>query len=117
MEIARDTLFLLNPGFADPAFPGKTFYCPYCAQIEGVLALFPDLAARLDVVRVDFPRPRPAVIALVGAENQSLPTLVLADDAPAGLETGEYRGVRLVKDTEAILKALSARHGVPEPHF
>jgi Protein of unknown function (DUF3088) len=47
----RDRLFLLRPGFTDPAYPGRSFYCWHCALIEGVLASFPDLAERLDVAR------------------------------------------------------------------
>jgi hypothetical protein len=49
----RDRLLLLKPGFEDPAFPGQRFYCWHCALIEGVLASFPELAARLDVERID----------------------------------------------------------------
>lgn len=116
MAVKRDTLFLLKPGFADAAYPGETFYCPHCALVEGVLASFPNLAARLDVVRVDFPRPRPVVVEQVGAENQSLPTLVLCDDAADGLETGRFGGVRFVKGRDEILRALSVRHGFPVPH-
>ena len=112
----RDKLFLLKPGFADPAFPGQTFYCWHCALMEGVLASFPALAARLDVERIAFPRPRRPVVALVGAANQNLPLLVLADDAPRGLETGSHSGTRFVADKEDILAVLSKRHGFPLPH-
>jgi hypothetical protein len=76
----RDRLFLLQPGFEDPAYPGKRFYCWHCALLEGVLASFPDLESRLDVERVSWPRPRASVIDVVGEKNQSLPLLVLAGD-------------------------------------
>jgi hypothetical protein len=112
--MTRDRLFLLQPGFEDPAYPGQRFFCWHCALLEGVLAAFP--AARLDVERVAFARPRAAVIALVGEENQSLPRLVLADDAPAGLETGSFNGLRFVAGKDAILRVLTVRHGIPEPH-
>lgn len=112
----RDTLFLLRPGFPDAAYPGQVFYCWHCALMEGVLASFPDLAQRLEVVRVDFPRPRADVVAVVGAENQSLPLLLLGDDEPDGLETGRAGAVRFVQGKDAILRALSARHGFPVPH-
>ncbi|WP_035706596.1 DUF3088 family protein, partial [Bradyrhizobium genomosp. I (2014)] len=49
--MTRDRLLLLRPGFEDPAFPGRLFYCWHCALIEGVLASFPQLAAKLDVER------------------------------------------------------------------
>ena len=38
--MTRDTLFLLRPGFEDPAYPGQRFYCWHCALLEGVLASF-----------------------------------------------------------------------------
>ena len=112
----RDRLFLLQPDFEDPAYPGRRFYCWHCALMEGVLASFPHLATRLDVERTAWPRPRRAVIELVGEENQSLPLLVLADDAPTDLATQSYRGRRFINDKDAILEALSRRYGFPEPH-
>lgn len=112
----RDTLFLLEPGFADPAYPGKTFYCWHCALVEGVLASFPELAKGLAVRRIPFARPRREVVDLIGPENDSLPLLVLANDAPPGI-TAERRGkVRYVQDKDAILDMLSRRHGLPVPH-
>ncbi|MBK8158902.1 MAG: DUF3088 domain-containing protein [Rhodospirillaceae bacterium] len=116
MTAQRDRLFLLRPGFADPAFPGQIFYCWHCALLEGVLASFPDRARLLDVVRIAWPRPREALVALVGAENQSVPLLVLAGDAPPGLETGRHGQVRFIAGKDAILSALSQRHGFPSPH-
>jgi len=65
----RDTLYLLQPGFEDPAYPGQKFYCEHCALMEGVLASFPELGKDLDIKRVAWPRPRHEVIALVGEEN------------------------------------------------
>ena len=112
----RDKLFLLNADFEDPAYPGERFYCWHCALMEGVLALFPTLTARLDVQRVAWPRPRLAVAELVGEANQSLPLLVLADNAPNELATGIYEGRRFVEGKDAILKVLSARYGIPKAH-
>ena len=116
MQLEHDRLFLLRPGFEDPAYPGKRFYCWHCALMEGVLASFPTLGVRLEVDRVAFPRPRRAVTALVGEAHQNLPLLVLADDAPAALATGEHNGVRFVDDKDRILEVLSRRHGFPLPH-
>jgi hypothetical protein len=112
----RDHLYLLAPDFADPAYPGRRFYCWHCALLEGVLAGFPALAARLDVTRLPWPRPRQALIERVGAAHQSLPLLVLAPDAPDALATGRHGAVRFVDDKDAILRALHARHGFPEQH-
>jgi hypothetical protein len=114
--VTRDRLIILNVDFEDPAFPGQRFYCWHCVLMEGLLAAFPALAARIDVERIAWPRPRKEVIALIGEENQSLPVLVLADDAPAGLETGRFGERRFVEGKDAILHALSVRHGIPVPH-
>lgn len=112
----RDTLFLLRPGFEDPAYPGRRFYCWHCALMEGVLASFPDLAGRLDVERIAWPRPRQAVIDLVGLENQSLPLLVLADGTASPHQTGSHAGRGFIADNAQILAALAERHGFPDPH-
>ena len=99
----KDTLYLLEPGFEDPAYPGTVFYCWHCALMEGVLASFPDLAQQLDVTRIAWPRPRQDVVALLGEDNQSLPVLVLAEGG-------------FVNEKDAILQALTDRHGFPLPH-
>ncbi|MBR0915617.1 DUF3088 domain-containing protein [Bradyrhizobium japonicum] len=111
-----DHLFLLRPGFEDPAFPDQRFYCWHCALIEGVLASFPQLAEQLEVERIAWPRPRLPVIALVGEENQSLPLLVLADGTTSPHQTGSHHGRAFIADKDAILAALSERHGFPDPH-
>lgn len=115
MSLIRDTLFLLESPFRDDKLPGQIFYCPYCAQLEGALMSI-ERPATLDVVRVAFPRPRSWVVDLIGDPNQSLPTMVLADDAPAHLATGDWNGQRFTKGNNAILRVLSERHGYPEPH-
>lgn len=112
----RDILFLLKPGFTDPALPGQDFYCWHCALIEGVLASFPHLGVNLDIRRIAFPRPRADVIAVIGEANQSLPVLVLAEDAAAGLATATHAGRGFVNDPMAILDMLHQRHGFPPRH-
>jgi DUF3088 family protein len=112
----RDKLFLLRPGFADPAYPGRQFYCWHCALLEGVLTSFPELSARIEVERVAWPRPREAVIALLGPDNQSLPVLVLADGQTSARRSGVHDGRTFVADKDGILAVLSERHGFPDPH-
>lgn len=114
--MARDKLFLLFSDFEDPAYPGRRFYCEHCALMEGVLALFPALAQRLDVARIAWPRPRLPVVALVGEENQSLPLLVLAEGETSQYQTGVFQGRAFISDKDKILAALAERHGFPEPH-
>lgn len=114
--MTRDRLFLLKPNFEDPAYPGRRFYCWHCALLEGVLASFPSLQSKIDVERIAWPKPRQAVVEIVGEDNQSLPLLVLAADAPDELATGKFRGQKFVDDKDAILAVLSRRHGIPCPH-
>ncbi len=112
----RDRLYLLRPDFEDPAYPGQRFYCWHCALMEGVLASFPELARRLDVERIAWPRPRRALIEVVGEENQSVPLLLLADGVTSPFQTGTYEGRSFISDKDKILSALSERHGFPAPH-
>lgn len=112
--MARDKLFLISPGFADPKHPGVSFVCPYCNAIEGLLASFPDLAAAIDVERVAFLRPRHKVIEVTGEENQSLPLLILAENPPD--DAGDWNGTRFVNSTDRILELLAERHGFPRLH-
>jgi hypothetical protein len=112
----RDTLFLLQAGFEDPAYPGRRFYCWHCALMEGVLASFPALAGKLDVQRIAWPRPRAAVVALLGEETQDLPVLVLPDGQTSRHQTGTHEGRAFVAGRDSILAALSERHGFPDPH-
>jgi hypothetical protein len=112
--MARDKLFLIAPGFADPKHPGVSFVCPYCNAIEGLLASFPDLASAIDVERVAFLRPRQKVIEVAGEENQSLPLLILAESPPD--DAGNWNGTRFVNSTDRILELLAERHGFPRVH-
>ncbi len=65
----KDQLYLLRPGFFNGAV--GPMYCGHCAPIEGVLSFFPQLRNLVDVNYLEFPRPRAALIAVVGEENQS----------------------------------------------
>jgi len=112
----RDRLLLLKPGFVDPAFPGQRFYCWHCALIEGVLASFPELAARIDVERIDWERPRAALVTALGLENQTLPVLLLANDGVSAAGVRVHAGQAFIDDKDDILRALSVRHGFPLPH-
>jgi hypothetical protein len=114
--MTRDKLFLLRPGFTDPAYPGQHFYCWHCALLEGVLASFPELAQQLDIERIGWPRPRQDVISLVGEVNQSLPVLVLAEGQTSDHQSGSYNGRAFITDKNKILAVLSERHGFPDPH-
>lgn len=77
------------------------FYCWTCEMLNMLLIHFPELNQKIDVERVPF------------QAGQSLPILVLADNAPQGIETDEYQGARFVKGMDKIMDVLRRRHGVP----
>lgn len=52
--MAKDVIYLIDPGFHNPKRDDGPFVCPFCNQIEGLLASFPDKATELDVARVPF---------------------------------------------------------------
>ncbi|MDQ7247866.1 DUF3088 domain-containing protein [Dongia sedimenti] len=114
--MTRDKLVILQTDFSDPAYPGQRFYCWHCMVMEGLLASFPELRSRIDVERIAWPKPRAELVGLIGVENQSLPVLILADDAASGIETGSFEGRRFVAGKDAILRVLADRHGLPDPH-
>lgn len=114
----RDQLFLLTPLFPDQAAGAGAFHCPECAQVEGLLSYFPFLRSRVEVSYVDFARPRPAIIALLGAEHQSCPVLVLGGAAPAGVPVQHHVPTNrdFVAGAAAIANYLAAAHGISRPH-
>lgn len=114
--MSRDRLLLLQPGFADPKHLGERFVCPHCLPIEGLLAGAPELATRLDIERLPYPRPRPVVIAALDEANQSLPVLILGDEPAIPEDARQLGSVRFVNDPQRILELLAERHGFPRVH-
>lgn len=116
----RDTLFLLRPGFSDHAKGDKVqkWFCPYAAQVRGMLGYYPELEATLEIVEIDFAKPRQAVVDLLGEEHQVTPVLVLHPDSPArvGVPFHEANGHRFIDKTMDILRYLAETRGVPLPH-
>jgi hypothetical protein len=112
---ARDTLFVLRPGFLDD---GQRWFCPFAAQVEGMLSFYPELRGTLEIVEIDFAKPRQAVVELLGEHHQATPVLVLHADSPGdvGVKISEANGHRFVEKTLDILKYLAVTRGVPEPH-
>jgi hypothetical protein len=114
----RDQLFLLSPQFPDPRAGPGLYHCPECVQVEGVLASYPFLRTVLEVAYVDFPRPRAAIVPLVGDENQGCPVLVLGGSAPAGVAVRHHHatGRDFVSGYREISAYLAAVHRIPAPH-
>ena len=114
--MSKDRLFLLKPGFEDN---GELFYCPGCAMVEGILSYYPHLREKLEISYVDFPRPRPAIVRLLGEKNQSAPVLVMAqkpEGETPGYTVQEYNGRCFVAEARDVGNYLAHRYGVARPH-
>lgn len=114
--MTRDTLFVLRPGFLDQ---GQRWFCPYSAQVIGFLDYFPELRETLEIVELDFAKPRQPIVELVGEAHQSAPLLVLSlETTPAdvGVTIEESQGRKFVSKTIEILRYLARSRGVPDPH-
>ena len=109
--MARDRLFLLAPGFEKDGIPS---FCGPCAMVEGFLGYFPQVRETLEIVYYPFPRPRAAIVDLVGEANQSMPVLVLAgpSDHP---DVQQVNGNWFVIDPKPICRFLAERLGLPVP--
>ncbi|WP_310620779.1 DUF3088 domain-containing protein [Flexibacterium corallicola] len=112
----KDLLFLLEPGFVNPAYPNQRFYCWQCALIEGVLMSFPQLGEHLEVIRINWPKPRQQLIDLVGEKNQKAPLMVLREGETSAYRNGIYNGRAFINDKHNILAALAERHAFPHAH-
>jgi hypothetical protein len=112
----RDTLFLLKPDFQDGG--DQRYYCPHCAQLEGVLAFYPRLRKEIDVQYVDFPRPRAPIVALRGQDNQDAPVLVMGDSFSLSpqIEHGSANGHLFISGEENIGRYLAERYRIGLAH-
>jgi hypothetical protein len=113
--MAKDTLYLLPMGFSKD---GAQRFCPDCAMMEGYLAAYPQLRDRLDIVRVDYARPRPALVERLGEDHQNAPTLILGEAAPDLGPYGEIQsanGLSFLTDARPITRWLADRYGLAAP--
>ena len=116
-----EKLFLLKPKFQDIKVDGtqQDYYCPHCAMVEGVLAYYPDLRKSIEVIYIDFPRPRKLLVELVGEENQGCPNLVISKDINTSIVMdyfNNYGDVLFVNKKELILKYLADKYQIGKPH-
>ena len=116
-----EKLFLLKPKFQDIKVDGtqQDYYCPHCAMVEGVLAYYPDLRKSIEVIYIDFPRPRKLLVDLVGEENQGCPNLVILKDTKDITGTdyfNHYGDVLFVNKKELIVKYLANKYKIGKPH-
>lgn len=111
----KDRLFVYRPGFTDG---GTTYFCPFSAQIMGFLTYYPQVRDTVELVELDYPKPRTPLVELIGEDHQAAPMLVLAGEPVAvpRVTVGEANGHRFVEKTIEILRYLAATRSVPGPH-
>ncbi len=110
-----DKLFVLRPGFDDG---GTTFFCPYSAQVIGFLTYYPQVKDSLEIIELEFGKPREPLASLLGETHQAAPMLVLAGTPTQvpKVTIAEANGHSYVEKTIEILRYLAATRSVPGPH-
>lgn len=111
----KDQLFLLRPGFSNAGL--GPLYCGDSVPVEGMLSFFPELRERIDVHYLEFPRPRAALVDLLGEEHQSVPVLVLAEDRVVKADAPEpskAKGQRFLAAEKDIRRYLSVQYDLPQ---
>ena len=112
--MTRDTLFVLRPGFTDQ---GQRWFCPYSAQVVGFLDYYPEVRETLEIVELDFAKPRQPIVDLVGPDHQSVPLLVLQSEPKSvNVPIEHAQGNSFVGKTLDILRYLARTRGLPDPH-
>lgn len=99
-----EKLFLLKPDFQDINRDAENkYFCPPCTMIEGLLSFYPRLRNELEVHYVDFQRPRPAIVDLIGEANQSCPVLIKEDGT-------------FINELDDIIQYLTENHRIGQAH-
>lgn len=109
-------LYLLKTNFEDR---GKTYYCPGCVELLGLLEVYPELKSEVEIHYVDFPRPRNEIVSLLGEENQGCPVLILPSvptDAPPHLKVRRANGRAFVEGAREIGEYFAHVRGIGLPH-
>lgn len=110
----KDQLFLLKPGFFNAGL--GPLYCGDSVSVEGLLSFCPDLRTLVDVRYLEFPRPRAPLVEMLGEERQSVPVIILAEDAKITdptIEVEQIQGRRYIADPAMIRRYLSAQYDQP----
>lgn len=110
----KDILFLLP---ADLASDDGPWYCRECAEVRGVLAYYPRLLEVLDIREVAHPKPRAAIVELIGEAHQNAPTLVIGGEheLPAWVPMKKANGWRFVDNAKGIGQYLATAYGIGLP--
>ena len=113
IDTGQDILFLLTGAWDDA--DGGPWLCADCCTVEGALAVNPHWTDAITIVRVDYARPRAEIVALLDAQNQNAPTLVLAEDTEAHQPVATVNRRRILTDPKAICRQLAAAYGGAQP--
>ncbi len=110
------TLYMLNTWYDAP--DQGPYYCPDCGIVEGFFIYNPEIKKQLDIVHVDFQRPRPQIIEQLGEEHQGSPVLVLPDDSDSfdGIKKSMATGKSFIDDPIMICNFLARTYNGVLPH-
>jgi hypothetical protein len=115
-QMGKHALFMLNPWVeADGQGP---YYCPDCGVVEGFLAYSPEIRNQIDIILVDFPRPRNEIVKHLGLENQDSPVLILAEETqlPEAARQSLSTGKKFINDAIQICNFLAETYNGVKPH-
>jgi len=113
------TLYLFKTNFSDPDVEDTLFFCPYCMQVEGLIASFPVVRHYLNIEYVDFEKPRDELSVFCGEDEQSCPQLVLPngdDEFSAQFSIDGINGAKRINKTIFILDYLALKFGLAQRH-
>lgn len=111
-----DRLYLLKPQFMDQG--QGSYLCPHCAQLVGLMELYPALKEQLEVRWRYFPRPRAELVHLLGEEHQSCPVLLLHAVPEVSLAKPplqQAKGRWFVEGADEIARYLARAHDIGFP--
>ena len=115
-----DKLFLLNPSFTDNRLEPKDqlYFCPFNAMLEGVLKYYPELKDELEIIYVNFERPRQPICELLGEEHQGTPLLIIEnkDLDISTLNVKDYNGKSFIVGPSDIVNYFALAYKIPIPH-
>jgi hypothetical protein len=117
LNTSNDILFLLTGMWDSQGADANIgpWLCSDCCMIEGMLMLNPAWQNEITIVRVDYPQPRPELVALLGDGNHNAPTLILSETSKAHQDTDTINGLRILTDPEIICRQLAASYGGARP--
>lgn len=117
MRKPRHTLYTLIPWKEGEDGP---FYCPACAEVEGFLYYSPRIREEIEIVALEFPRPREKLCQQLGQENQDCPVLVLNGETAAvrgvTIRQSLSTGKKFINDPREICVFLAETCGGIKPH-